>query len=82
MHYLYNIYITYFKFQVPTTTPGGGDCFPPSGNVFLENGKLAMISDLQIGDKVQTGIKSHDNVTMSEQPMMTNSHKIKKSVWI
>ena len=33
-----------------------GSCFPSSATVNLENGKSRAMSDLQIGDKVQTGI--------------------------
>ena len=38
-------------------------CFPAAGGVFLNNGKLVKMSELQVGDRVQTGMKS---VTMSE----------------
>ena len=31
-------------------------CFPSAGKVNLENGKVVMISELQVGDKVQTGM--------------------------
>ena len=43
---------------MPTTTPppsGGGGCFPSTTRVTLENGKSVTVSELQIGDKVQTG---------------------------
>ena len=49
-----------FLYTVPTPAPppppsGGGGCFPASGNVLLENGKIVSISEVQIGDMVQTG---------------------------
>ena len=31
------------------------ECFPAAARVFLENGKMVKISELQIGDRVQTG---------------------------
>ena len=31
------------------------DCFPSAGKVKLENGKVVQMSELQVGDKVQTG---------------------------
>ena len=52
-----------------TTTPpppppsgGGGGCFPSSGNVLLENGKSVTISELHLGDHVQTGKAFHFKV--------------------
>ena len=33
------------------------DCFPSSGNVYLENGKSVTMSELEKGDIVQTGMK-------------------------
>ena len=33
-------------------------CFPSSAKVYLENGKSATMSELQIGDQVQTGNKN------------------------
>ena len=32
-------------------------CFPSMAKVMLENGKSVIMSELQIGDKVKTGIK-------------------------
>ena len=32
-----------------------GGCFPSTAKVNLENGKSALMSELQIGDKVQAG---------------------------
>ena len=45
---------------VPTTTPPppppeSSSCFPLMAKVKIENGKSVQISELQIGDKVQTG---------------------------
>ena len=37
-------------------TDSGGGCFPSSARVNLPNGKVISMSELQIGDKVQTGI--------------------------
>ena len=39
-----------------TTTASPGNCFPSSARVMLENGKSVTMSELQIGDKVQTGM--------------------------
>ena len=38
-------------------------CFPSASTVNLDNGKSVAMSELQVGDRVQTGIKS---VAMSE----------------
>ena len=49
-----------------TTTPEADcdeNCFPSAANVLLENGKTITMSELQTGDRVQTGMKS---VTMSK----------------
>ena len=35
----------------------GGGCFPSSAKVKLESGKIVPMSELQIGDQVQIGIK-------------------------
>ena len=48
----------------PTTTTttttaapsGGGGCFASTARVSLENGKSVAISELQVGDRVQTGM--------------------------
>ena len=40
----------------PPANTGGDDCFPSAARVSLENGKSVMMSELQIGDKVQTGM--------------------------
>ena len=37
---------------------GDGSCFPATSKVDLENGKSVAMSELQIGDKVQTGINT------------------------
>ena len=39
------------------------ECFPSTATVKLENGKTVTMSELQSGDKVETGMKS---VTMSQ----------------
>ena len=38
------------------TCTGKKTCFPSSARVSLENGKTVRMSELQIGDRVQTGI--------------------------
>ena len=38
-----------------TAAPSGGGCFPSASKVKLKNGKSVMMSELQIGDQVQTG---------------------------
>ena len=57
------------------------DCFPSTATVNLENGKTVTMSELQLGDKVQTGIKS---VTMSElqvgDKVQTNRYEISNNV--
>ena len=35
---------------------GGGGCFPAMAEVKLKNGKSVTMSELKIGNKVQTGI--------------------------
>ena len=44
---------------MPSTPPsaegGRGGCFPSTARVILENGRKVRMSELQIGDKVQTG---------------------------
>ena len=50
-------------YSFPTTSSEGGGCFPSLAEVKLKNGKSVTMSELQIGDQVQTGMKS---VTMSE----------------
>ena len=38
---------------------GGDDgCFPSSARIYLENGNIIAMSELQIGDQVKTGKKS------------------------
>ena len=37
-------------------------CFPSTARVSLENGESVMMSELQIGDKVQTGKEIHESV--------------------
>ena len=37
---------------------GDGSCFPAVSKVYLENGKSVTMSELQIGDRVQTGIST------------------------
>ena len=40
------------KYQTTTTKP----CFPSTARVNLQNGKTVAMSELQIGDSVQTGM--------------------------
>ena len=37
---------------------GGRGCFPVSARLSLESGKSVAMSELQIGDKVQTGMQT------------------------
>ena len=43
--------------------PPSSKCFPAAAKIKLQNGRLMSMSELQIGDRVQTGMTS---VTMSE----------------
>ena len=59
-----------FASNTPNVAPGERDgcrckncCFPSALQVTLDSGKSVTMTELQIGDKVQTGMKS---VTMSE----------------
>ena len=54
-----------------------GACFPGTGTFNLENGKSVKMSELQIGDRVQTGKKS---VKMSELQIGDKVQTDKKSV--
>ena len=38
---------------------GGGGCFPSNSEVKLEGGKSVKMSELEIGDLVQTGMSRH-----------------------
>ena len=52
---------TAMKTTAATEAPsesGGGGCFPSSATVKLVNQKSVSMSDLQIGDQVQTGRES------------------------
>ena len=40
---------------------GGGGCFPSNSKVTLQDGKSVRMSELQLGDKVQTGTASRQN---------------------
>ena len=40
----------------PPPSSSGGGCFPSSATVSIENGKSISMSNLQVGDRVQTGI--------------------------
>ena len=40
--------------------PGSSGCFPSASKVKIENGKLVAMSELQKGDKVQTGTDSEN----------------------
>ena len=60
----YSILLFYLYFLVTTTTTtttttpspsSSSGCFPSESRVKLENGKSATMSELQIGDKIQTG---------------------------
>ena len=58
----YSILLFYLYFVVTTTTTtttpspsSSSGCFPSESRVKLENGKLVAMSELQIGDKIQTG---------------------------
>ena len=48
-------------------------CFPSTATVNLENGKAVTMSELQVGDKVQTGMKS---VTMLQLQIPQTSNNI------
>ena len=39
----------------PPPPPSGGGCFPSVAKVGLKNGEIIRMSDLQVGDQVQTG---------------------------
>ena len=41
----------------PSGKKNNNGCFPGTAQVILETGKSATMSELQIGDKVQTGMK-------------------------
>ena len=41
-----------------SSTQSGGECFPATAKVTLDSGKSVKMSELQIGDQVQTGMKS------------------------
>ena len=40
-----------------TLDSGGGGCFPSTAKVILKNGNSVLMSQLQIEDQVQTGIR-------------------------
>ena len=44
------------KRQEECTLACDSDCFPAAAMVNLENGKSVMMAELQVGDKVQTGM--------------------------
>ena len=52
-------------------------CFPGTGTINLQSGKSVKISELQIGDRVQTGKKS---LKMSELQIRDRVQTGKKSV--
>ena len=78
-----------------TKTPSGG-CFPSSGKVFHKSGKSVTMSELQIGDLVQTGINNSSctlhaflniflsviNAVLVRYTFLTsiNSHDLQKNV--
>ena len=41
----------------PPSPSGGGGCFPSTARTKLRTGRLVTMSELQIGDEVQTGMK-------------------------
>ena len=57
----YSILLFYLYFLVTTTTTAtpspssSSGCFPSESRVKLENGESVTMSELQIGDKIQTG---------------------------
>ena len=54
-----------------TTTSGGGGCFPASGYVLLENGRSVTMSELQLGDQVQTGIDSQNKIAFKNHYLLS-----------
>ena len=44
------------KTQGQTNQKRNAECFPSAAKVQLENGKIVTMSQLRIGDRVQTGI--------------------------
>ena len=45
----------FFVLAVPPPPPQSSGCFPSVARVSLENGKSVSMSELQKGDRVQTG---------------------------
>ena len=50
-----DIYIIAATPPPPPPPPSGGGCFPSTARATLENGKSVTMSELETGDKVQTG---------------------------
>ena len=59
IHSFWNVLFDLDPLRTTTTTttaaPSGGGYFPSASKIKLENGKSVMMSELQIGDQVQTG---------------------------
>ena len=54
-----SLFVSIKTAATPSPPPSKGwQCFPSSANVLLESGKSVKMSELQIGDLVQTGISS------------------------
>ena len=45
----------------PKSSSSSSSCFPSEAKVQIENGKSVVMSELQIGDRVQTGISIDKN---------------------
>ena len=65
----YSILLFYLYFVVTTTTTpspsSSSGCFPSESRVKLENGKSVTMSELQIGDKIQTGTHQYSLLCFS-----------------
>ena len=55
--------ISFTSISVPVAkqvgVPNRGGCFPSTARVKLDNGESVRMSELQVGDKVQTGTHTH-----------------------
>ena len=51
------------KYIIKSVLDSGGGCFPSVGKVVIENGKSVTMSELQKGDRVQTGIDQQVSTT-------------------
>ena len=62
-------------------TGGGGGCFPSSARLQLENGKSVTMSELQVGDQVQTGTENvHQKWQIWELPNRKEPNYLLKTV--